>query len=204
MAMAYRPGFEHRAGLVLNFVHIAGEELDLGIFKRLAAGVVHCNPADHIYEVAFLRRDEIVTGAPIEAGGDIADFGVHLAGLVGLEQPVEGGFENGVITQAGEQRLAGQGKLQFAVHVNDGLPRFAAGKIAAANDFAGNQLGDLRVVLGADNFEINRLALEQREQQFLGHGIISVILFQNLEGAFACRDRAGSQNPGSTCAVAPA
>ena len=61
----------------------------------------------------------------------------------------------------------------------------AAGNEAAADNFAGNQFGDLRAVLGADVLEINRLALEEREQEFLRDRVVAVILFQDLQRVFA-------------------
>ena len=59
--------------------------------------------------------------------------------------------------------------------------------IAAANNFALNDLF-LRQAIGAiDRFKINRLALEQRKQQFLRHRVVAIILFQNLQRSFAGR-----------------
>ena len=63
----------------------------------------------------------------------------------------------------------------------------AAGNVTAADDFAGNDFAGLRVVLHAHVFKINRLALEQRQQQFLRHRIVAVILFQDLQRMLARR-----------------
>ena len=112
---------QHRPALRLDFVHVAGHQFDFGVLKRLPAVVVHRDPADQIHQIAFLRRDQIVARAPVEAAGDVTDFGVKLAGLVGLQQPVERGLENRVVAQIGKPRLARQAELQFAIHLDDGL-----------------------------------------------------------------------------------
>ena len=83
--------------------------------------------------------------------------------------------------------MPGRRKLQFAVHLDDRLLRLAAGNVAAADDFAGNQFARLRVVLQPRFLKINRLALEQRQQQFLRDRVVAVILLEDLQRMFAGR-----------------
>ena len=89
-------GHRHRHGLIskksaaihihrLDFIRITGHELDAGVLKRLAAVVIHRNPADEVAVITFLRRDEIVAGAPVKAGGDVTDLSVKFSRLVGLQ-----------------------------------------------------------------------------------------------------------------------
>ena len=62
-----------------DFIHITGHQFDCGVLKGFAAVVVHGDPADEVHKVAFFGRNEIVTRAPVQPFGDIADFGVELS-----------------------------------------------------------------------------------------------------------------------------
>ena len=175
----------HQPVLRLNLVHVARHQLDLRVAERRPAVVVHRDPAEYVHIVTLLRRDEVVVRLPRESARDVAHLGVELRRFRRLQQPVERGLENCVVAQTRKQRLPRQTELQLAVHLDNGLLRAAAGHEAAADDLAGNQLACRRVVLHAHVLEINRLALVQREQQFLRDGVVAVILLQDLHHAFA-------------------
>ena len=95
----------------LDFIHITRQQFYFRIIKGFAAVVVHRNPADEVAVIAFLWRDKIVARAPIESAGDVADFRIEAAGLVGLQQPVESRLENRVAAEIRKKRFARQRKL---------------------------------------------------------------------------------------------
>ena len=65
----------------LNLAHVARHQFDLGVLKRLAALVVHRDPADEIEQVAVLRRDDVVIGFPSHPAGHVREFGVEFCRL---------------------------------------------------------------------------------------------------------------------------
>ncbi len=174
-------------GARLNLVDVAGHQLDVCVLKRLAALVAHGDPAHHVEKIGLAFRvvgdHQVVVGLPAHAAGDVGDFGVELAGIVGLEKPAEGWFEDGIARQRGEQRLARQAEAQHAVHFDDGLSVrgllivlrvVGAGDITAAHHLAFDDLVRLHQ-------ELDGLAFIERKQQLLRDGIIAVILFQDLQ-----------------------
>ena len=87
--------------------------------------------------------------------------------------------------------MSGQTKAQHPVHFNDGLGggglRISrrigrGGNVSAADDLAPDRF-DLLAVL--ENYEVNRFAFVQRQEQFLRNGIVAVILLENLQRASA-------------------
>ena len=73
-----------------ELVHIARHQLDLRVFERLTALILHGDPSDQIDEVGLVRAigdDQVVVCVPIHTATHVGKFGVEGAGLVGLEQP---------------------------------------------------------------------------------------------------------------------
>ena len=73
----------------LNLAHVARHQFDFRVLKRLAALVVHRDPADKIEQIAVLRRDDVVIGFPTHPAGDVGQFGVELARLVAVQLPLD-------------------------------------------------------------------------------------------------------------------
>lgn len=186
----------------LDFIHIAGHELDFGVVEGFAAFIIHGHPADEINGIAFLGQHEIVIGFPRETAGNVADFGVEIGGGGGLNDPVEGGFEDRIDAEIGEQRLARQAEPELAVHLDnrlaglgwvhlgllifiaEGLHRVVMRDIAAANDFTMNDfIGRFSSGIGLE--KLDGFAFAQGEQQILGDWVVAVILLQDLKGRLA-------------------
>ncbi len=77
---------------LLDFVDVAGHQFDVRVAKRFAALVVEGDPADEFEVISFGRSDDVVTGLPSHAAGDVAEFRAGFAGLVGCEFPGERGL----------------------------------------------------------------------------------------------------------------
>ena len=168
----------------LNLVHVARHEFDLRAGKGRAAGVFHGDPTDEVDHVLGLGRDNVVARFPRQPAGDVGQLGVELRGGGRVQFPGKRGLELGVGAERGKARLAGQRELQPALHLDDRLHSFSSGHIAAANDFARDHaIRFLRLL----RHEIDRLPLEEREQQLLRDGVIAIVLFEDLQRHLACR-----------------
>src|SRR5208337_1133801 len=196
-----------RTLLRLNLADVPGHQFDPGVLEGLTCPIVDGHPANHLKHVAFLGRDQVVIGFPVHSPGHVAELGVHAAGLVSFENPVERGLKDRVVRKRGEERLAGKPKAQLAADLDDGflnglrvaLPRVIGiairgewlrwRDVPAADDLA---LNNFRLVALLHE-EVEGLALIQREKQLLGYGIRTVILLEDLQGPHA---RGVSQNHG--------
>ena len=175
-------GKSHTACLVLiirlNAIHVAGHELDLGLIEGHAAVVVHRHPSNDVQDVTLLGGDEIVAGFPGESAAEIGDLGVDLAGRSGVKFPVQGRLKDVIRSERREGRLAREGELQLAVHLDDRLDEITARDEAAAHDLASHDAVRL-VGLAAD--ELERLALEERQEHRLRDRVVTVGLLEDLE-----------------------
>jgi hypothetical protein len=75
--------------LTLRFCprHVAGHELDAGVFEILAAHVLQGDPADDVERVALFRRDGVVGGLPSHAARQIGELHVVPARCAGPQPP---------------------------------------------------------------------------------------------------------------------
>src|SRR5262249_29239179 len=115
---------------------------------------------------------------PAHASSYIAELGRRLSRLVSLQYPVQGGLEDRVIAQGGEDGLSGQTELQPAVDVDDGIALIL---IPTANNgtFYDSLTWLAILVRPLAGDEVQGFALVEEEQQLLADRIVAVVLLQD-------------------------
>ena len=178
---------------LLKFADVARQQLDPGILEGLAALVLHGDPAHQVEHVdaGILRaigHHQVVVRMPVHAARDVGNFGFRSSRLRGRQLPAQRRLQDRIAAQRRKQRLARQSEAQDAVHFNDGLAHAGlwiavvlrvgrAGNVSAADDFAADGLA----LVATLREKINGLAFIEREQQFLGNGIVAITLLENLQ-----------------------
>ncbi len=164
--------------------------------------VLDGHPAYHVDLIALVPGHNAVVRFPAHSAGDVAQLRVEFAGLVRLEDPVKRRFENGVIPQRWEQRLAGQAETQLAVDLDDGLAgrliRVAVlsrhvqifvgvarpALVPAAYDLATNDLVAAAFFLDE---KLDLIAFIQGQEQSLRDRIGPIVLLEDPDGVLTLR-----------------
>ena len=110
------PGHGRRGArpLFLHAAHVPRHHLDRPLLKHLSAVIVHRHPADHVEQIAFFRRHEIVRRLPAQSARDVAQLGLELRRLLRGNCPRQGGLQNSIARQRRKHRFARQREAQLS------------------------------------------------------------------------------------------
>jgi hypothetical protein len=115
------PHHRHRLRRGLDDVHLARNQLDLGILEVASGTVGECDPAVEAHGFALLGCHDIGGGYPIETAGEVGKLGVEVSGSRSPNLPGKGGSKNVVVAQGGKMGWPGRLNWRFPSTLMMGL-----------------------------------------------------------------------------------